>query len=150
MPSCKKCGKTDVVKNGNVRGKQRYLCKSCHCNFVEGDLRVKEHAAIKRAFAVILYGTGKASYGFIAKLFGVTPAAVMKWLDKEAARLGYPTLSANIQDLEVDEVWHFIQSKKRSSGSSRRWIVLQAEPWPGCSAVVMLQPSGGFGRKSGT
>jgi len=45
-------------------------------NFVLGDGRVDPETATKSAFAVLLYGLGKASYGLIAKLFGVTPFAV--------------------------------------------------------------------------
>ena len=65
-----------IVKNGQVRGKQRYRCRIMLNNFVLGDGRVDPETATKSAFAVLLYGLGKASYGLIAKLFGVTPFAV--------------------------------------------------------------------------
>ena len=68
MLNCKNCQGALVVKNGFVRSKQRYCCKSCGYNFVEGDGRQKAETAIKRAFAVILYGIGKSSYRFIARL----------------------------------------------------------------------------------
>ena len=84
---CKNCRKKNVIKNGQVRNQQRYRCKDCGYNFIKGDRRVKRDTAIKRAFAVILYSVGKASYGFIAKLFGVTRPAVQKWLEREAATL---------------------------------------------------------------
>lgn len=147
MNWCKHCDSKEVVKNGWVRDQQRYRCKSCGLNFVMGDKRVKPDTAIKRAFAVILYSLGKSSYGFIAKLFGVTPPAVEKWLKREAALLREPEIAATIQEMEFDEMWHFIGSKKTKSGSSRRWIVLHGELLPGLSAVVMLQPSNGFTTK---
>jgi transposase len=31
--SCKKCGSASFVKNGFVRGLQRYRCRSCGFNF---------------------------------------------------------------------------------------------------------------------
>ena len=150
MTHCKYCHGAETVKNGCVRHKQRYQCKVCGYNFVVGDDRMKAETAVKRAFAIILYELGKYSYGFIAKLFGVTPPAVQKWLQHEADRLNEPAVPGTIQEMEFDEMWHFIGSKKTKSGSSKPWIVLQSEPWPGCSAVVMLQPSGGFTRKSST
>jgi transposase len=150
MNCCKHCDSEEVVKNGRVRDQQRYKCKICGLNFVPGDKRVKADTAIKRAFAVILYSLGKSSYGLIAKLFGVTPPAVQKWLKREAALLGEPEIPATIQEMEFDEMWHFIGSKKTKSGSSRRWIVLHGELWPGLSAVVMLQPSSDSTRKSST
>jgi len=150
MTHCKNCHGAETVKNGCVRNKQRYQCKACGYNFVHGDGRMKAETAVKRAFAVILYALGKSSYGFIAKLFGVTPPAVQKWLQREADRLDEPEIPGTIREMEFDEMWHFIGSKKTKSGSSKPWIVLQSEPWPGCSAVVMLQPSSGSTRKSNT
>ena len=49
---------------------------SCDYNFVPGGGRVKPKTAIKPAFSILLYGLVKASYGSMAKLFGITPAAV--------------------------------------------------------------------------
>jgi transposase-like protein len=138
---CKNCSENKIVKNGNVRGKQRFKCQTCGYNFVEGDGRVKHETLIKRAFAVILYALGKASYGFIAKLFGVTRAAVFKWLKKEAALMEKPKISAEIRNIEFDEMWHFIQSKKTKNGSSKQWIVIEGELLHGLSAIVMLKPS---------
>ncbi len=150
MARCKNCHGADTVKNGYVRNKQRYHCKGCGYNFVRGDGRMHAETAVKRAFAVLLYALGKSSYGFIAKLFGVTPPAVQKWLQREAARLDEPDIPGTIREMEFDEMWHFIGAKKTKSGSLKPWIVLQSEPWPGLSAVVMLQPSGGSTRKSNT
>ena len=39
--SCKKCGCKDGVKNGLVRGKQRYKCAHCGYNYTSGDARTK-------------------------------------------------------------------------------------------------------------
>jgi hypothetical protein len=44
--------------------------------------------------------------------------------------------------MEFDEMWHFIGQKKRSFGCSKRLIVAHGELWAGCSAIVILQPSG--------
>ena len=138
---CKNCFANASIKNGKVRGKQRFQCKMCGYNFVEGDSRIRQATLIKRAFAVILYALGKASYGFIAKLFGVTPPAVLKWLKKEAAVIREPGISATIRNIEFDEMWHFIQSKKTRNGSSKQWIVIEGELLDGLSAIVMLKPS---------
>ena len=31
---CPKCGKREKVKNGFMKGKQRYKCKCCGCNYI--------------------------------------------------------------------------------------------------------------------
>ena len=57
MIICKICSNKEIVKNGKVRNKQRYRYKTCGCNFVEGDERVQYETSVKRAFAIVLYGT---------------------------------------------------------------------------------------------
>ena len=65
---CKKCGVKQYTKNSFVRGVQRYRCKQCGCNFIQKNSRQKV-ALEGKALAVLLYASGKSSYGFIARLF---------------------------------------------------------------------------------
>ena len=66
MLKCKKCESESIVKNGKVRGKQRYLCKECGYNFVEGDAQTNEKIQAKKAMCVLQYAQGKASYNMLA------------------------------------------------------------------------------------
>ena len=150
MVPCKRCSGEQTVKNGKVRGKARYKCKQCSLNFVEGDERVKASLVVKKALAVILYSLGKASFNMLGKIFGHSPSLMYRWIVEEMAKLPEPAVAGDIKEMEFDEMWHFIGSKKTKSGSSRRWIVAQGELLPGCSAVVMLQPSGGSTTRSAT
>lgn len=142
MIQCKRCQSVHFTKNGIVRGKIRHRCKDCGYNFIQGDERVKEDLVIKKALAIILYSLGKASFGFLGKLFGISRSIPYRWIKAEADKITEPNISGEIKEMEFDEMWHFIGSKKTKSGSSKRWIVAQGELWPGLSAVVMLQPSG--------
>ena len=150
MPNCKRCQSQQITKNGFVRSKQRYRCKGCGYNFVLGDGRIDPQTAVKRAFAVILYSVGKASYRFIAKLFDVAPSTVQKWLVSEAALIDTPQIPPNCRELELDEMWHFIGSKKTNGGLSKQFLVQPAEPLLGLLAVVMLIPSADYTPKSNT
>ena len=150
MPNCKKCESQQVTKNGFVRSKQRYRCKTCGYNFINGDGRVNPNTVVKRAFAVILYSIGKASYGLIAKLFDVSPSTVQRWLESEAARVPEPEIPETIREIEFDEMWHFIGSKKTNVGFSKQFLVKQAELLPGLSAVVMLRRLSDYMKKSST
>ena len=105
---------------------------------------------MKVSRAVILYSLGKSSYGFIAKLFGVTRPAVLKWIKKEGALIEKPKVPSTIKEMEFDEMWHFIGSKKTNSRLSKPWIVLQEELWHGCLVVVALQRSKGSTKKLAT
>ena len=52
-----------------------------------------------------------------------------------------PRSAGAILEIDFDEMWPFVQSKKSSSGSSKPWIIAQGELVPGYSVVVMLQRS---------
>ena len=138
---CKYCSSIRIVKNGRARGKQRYRCKDCTVNFVTGDRRINPKTTIKRAFSVILYSFCKASFGFIGKLFGVSRTTAYKWICQEAAHLESPQVSNGIKEMEFDELWHFVQSKKTKDGSSKRMLALEGKLLPGLSAVVILRLS---------
>ena len=90
MSNCKNCHSSEVTKNGFVRSKQRYRCKTCGYNFVEGDERTNPQTTIKRAFAVILYSLAKASYGTIANLFN----CIAKHRSKMACKGSSPVAGA--------------------------------------------------------
>lgn len=137
--TCKDCGSNRYVKNGKVRDKQRYKCKECGNNFVVGDEREKVSAEGK-ALAALLYGSGKSSYGFIANLLNVTRPAVQKWIRKIASRLPEPKPEDSIEEVQIDEMWHFIDKKNKSYGSGDPWIVVQTKPSDGLLAIVLLKP----------
>ena len=47
---CPKCGKKEKVKNGFMKGKQRYKCKCCRCNYK----RKKRDNAIKIGSLILI------------------------------------------------------------------------------------------------
>ena len=150
MVICKHCGSDRCVKHGLARGNQRYWCKGCDRRFVEGDRRFKESLVAKRALAVTLYSLAKGSFNMLGKIFGVSRSLTYRWVKQEAALLAEPEIPGGIQEMEFDEMWHFLQKKHVNSGLSKRWIVAHGEPWPGLQAVVILQPSGVCMTKSST
>jgi len=108
--TCKACGSQHYVKNGKVRGKQRYKCKACGNNFIVGDER-EQGSPEGKALAALLYGSGQSRYRFIANLFNVTRPAVQKWIRKIASRLPEPHPDHDIQEFQIDEMRHFIDQK---------------------------------------
>ncbi len=147
---CKHCGSSNYVKNGTVRGLQRYKCKQCQYNFVEGDRRVDPNTAKQKALAVLLYSLCKCSYGMIARILRVSKTIVYYWIRDEAAALPDPEIADTLQEVEFDEMWHFVGSKKTKFGSSRRWIAARGELSPGLRVIVMLQPLDDFTTNSST
>ena len=141
MPVCKKCGSEKVVRNGIVAGKQRYRCKECGCNFREGDDRTSEKVLAKKALCVLLYAMGKGSFRMLGRILKIDHTLVYRWIRAFGESLPEPQVPGDITQMEFDEMWHFIGSKKENFGLSKPLTVAHGELWPGCSAVVILQHS---------
>ena len=136
--ACKKCGSEQYIKNGVIRGKQRYRCNSCGLNFVLGDQREKVSPEGK-ALAILLYGKGKASYEFIARLFKVSPVSVMKWVKDEANRSSHQQTLPSIREVSFDEMWHFVNRKKNKYGHGGQWSAFEIAPSAGVTGLILLR-----------
>jgi transposase len=131
---CKGCGGEKHVKNGFMRGKQRYRCKACGLNFTDTPprgmpLRVKVEA-------VLLYLSG-LSMNRTAKLLGVSTPSVQAWIERFAEVYAQkPEPEGRAVVVELDEMWHFLKKSPTSSGSGRLGIVLRDDSSTGSWAVV--------------
>ena len=128
---CKKCSSESNTKNGIVNNKQRYKCKSCGCNYTEGDARTEKGKSQEtKRFALFLYLEGNGFRGIerILKARGesVSHVAVIKWIrsfGKTIENLKKETSSEiSIVVMELDEMWHFIQKKQISAGCGSHMI----------------------------
>src|ERR671928_1192032 len=134
---CKRCGSEEYVKNGLMRGKQRFLCKACGLNFTDTPARGKP-LAIKAA-AVLLYVSG-LSMNRTAKLLGVSTPTIQAWLEQfAAAHAQKPEPEGRAVVIELDEMWHYLKKSPDPFGSGRLGIVLQASWWTG-NAVIVTEP----------
>ena len=116
------CQSDTTVKNGIGRDKQCYQCKSGGGNFIIGDSPINPATQLKRQTGVLFYSLGKARFRFLAKLLAVSPATTYQWVGQSAETLGQPVVSAGVKEIEIDQRWHFLHSKKQkmdhqSSGS---------------------------------
>ena len=143
MYECKNCKSEKVVKSGKIRGKQRYKCNECGYNFVIGDGRTNEKIAALKALCVLFYSLGKGSYNMLGKLFGRNRSLIYRWIREAGLNTQAPSIDGEITQIEFDEMWHFIQSKKENFGSSRPLTAVAGELSPGFSVVVIAQPSDG-------
>src|SRR5437763_13299377 len=104
---CKRCGAEEHVKNGFMKGLQRYRCKACGLSFIDTPprgmpLRVK-------VTAVLLYLSG-LSMNRTAKLLGVSTPSVMTWIEQFAkAYAQKPEPEGRAVVVELDEMWHFLR-----------------------------------------
>ena len=135
---CKRCGSEEHVKNGRMRGQQRYLCKGCGLNFTDTPPRGKPLAL--KVTAVLLYVSG-LSMNRTAKLLGVSTPTIQAWLEQFAAAYAQkPEPEGRAVVIELDEMWHYLKKSRSRSGSGRLGIVLQGSWWTGNAAAVTRSP----------
>ena len=138
---CKGCGGEEHVKNGLMRGKQRYCCKACGLNFT--DTPACGMPLALKATAVLLYVSG-LSMNRTAKLLGVSTPTIQAWIEQFAKVYAQkPAPEGRAVVIELDEMWHYVKKSRTSCGSGRLGIVLQGDWWTGNAAVVTLPPPSG-------
>ena len=104
---CKACGSEEQVKNGFMRGKQRYRCKACGLNFTDTPPRGMPLAM--KATAVLLYLSG-LSMNRTAKLLGVSTPSVMAWIERFAEVYAQkPEPEGRAVVIELDEMGHYLK-----------------------------------------
>ena len=77
---CPKCGRKEKVKNGFNRGKQRYKCKNCGCNYT-GTKHGYSNEIKQEAIRYYLEGMG---FRRIERLLHVSHVSVINWVKKAA------------------------------------------------------------------
>ena len=112
-PVCPKCKAKEIIKSGKVQGKQRFKCKNCSYQFTR--LTPRGRPAKEKAMAITLYTLG-LSMRAIAKIFDLSPNAVLKWIKNFAKEHYEKPAPSDAILVELDEMWHYLKSKKTSYG----------------------------------
>jgi len=118
MELCKFCLSDNYVKNGFVRGKQRYKCKDCLKNQVFGDERIKYPNYIKQ-IAVTMY-VNNCGIRRIGSILQVPFQYVSNWIldagqKVEQMMQDKPKESRNISILEMDELYTYVKKRQTKS-----------------------------------
>lgn len=115
---CPRCGSSKLVKNGKtVQGKQKYRCNSCRAY---GTLSPSVRYPPERKAEILRAYHERSSMRGIQRTFGVSRPTLARWLRAEAAALpdSPPLVPPTASDeLELDELWSFVGSKKTLGGS---------------------------------
>ena len=115
---CDSCGQENFVKNGFNRGLQRWKCKNCGFQVTKPGSR-KSQAHVN--FAIYLYVVG-LSFRTVGKIIGVSDVTISRWV-RAFAELNYekPCPKGEIV-VELDEMWHYVGSKKTNYGYGRHIV----------------------------
>lgn len=107
MTICPRCAKENCVKDGIVRGKQRWRCRECRYRHTVQQRGKGAH--IKRqAVELYLEGLGFRSIGRVLK---VSHVAVYNWIRGFGEKLEALRSGDEIEVVEMDEMHTYIASK---------------------------------------
>jgi transposase-like protein len=136
---CKNCNSKNFVKNGKVRKQQRFVCKDCGYNFIDGDKRNTNNASAK-ALSVLMYASGAVNYEDISNIFQVSKPAVFYWIKSLEKNISKSDINSKFNKLEHKQLLEFIEQKGNEFNSSNNWITLETEISDKVFCMVLIKP----------
>ena len=121
MMTCPKCEASGCVKDGMVKGRQRYLCHGCKYRHTVPH-RGKSPTLKRQALELYLEGLGFRSIGRLLKCSHV---AVYTWIKACGESIDTLRSAAGVTVIEMDELHTYIGAKKTPAGSGWLWIAMQ-------------------------
>jgi len=113
MMTCPKCEAHWCVKDGIVKGRQRYLCHACEYRHTVRH-RGKSPALTRQALELSLEGLGFRSIG---RLLHCSHVAVYTWIKACGESIDTLRSAAGVAVIEMDELQSSIGAKKTRAGS---------------------------------
>src|SRR5688572_16857273 len=110
--ACPRCASLEVKKNGRTANcKQRYRCKSCGRQFITQYSYLGCLDCVRALIVpMTLNGCGIRD---ISRVLIVSPNTVLRVLRSAAASIPESPAVSRIRDIEIDEFWSFVGSKRR-------------------------------------
>ena len=111
---CPKCKSKESVKDGIVKGRQRYQCKHCKYRYTV-EQRGKPNSLKKQALQMYLEGLGFRS---IERILKVSNVSVLNWIKSFGKQIEeYRRTEGDLEIIEMDELHTYIGEKKTIAGS---------------------------------
>ena len=113
---CPKCGSDNKVKSGKAKGRQRYKCKECGCNYTQSYKH--GYRLDKKILAPQLYLEGNGLRG-AGRILGVSNVTALNWIKqfgnniKESVLENMPHEIPDLEIVEIDERWHCTVKKRK-------------------------------------
>ena len=146
MTTCPNCNKSECTKDGIVKGKQRYKCKSCGYRHTVKHLGISPE--IKRqALQLYLEGLGFRSIGRFLKCSHV---AVYNWIKAHGESIEALRSDKDIEVIELDEMHSYIGSKKTIVGSGLLLIEMESNSSTAKWVHATRQQDESYGKQSRT
>ena len=114
MKKCPKCNQAKLIKDGFMKGNQRYKCKSCYYRSILSQGTYRSSFSIKRkALQLYLEGLGFRSIG---RILNYSHVSVYNWIKSFGKNLKNLKSEAKIKNVEIDEMHTYISNKKTIAG----------------------------------
>ena len=143
---CSKCGSNNKVKNGILKGVQRFRCKECEYNYtVEKRSGEYPKETKRKALQLYLEGLGFRSIG---RILGVSNVSVLNWIrdfGEKAKEL--QANNSSIKYAELDEMHSYIGNKKTTVGYGLLLIDLEKNSSASLLATEATSRHSNFGTK---
>lgn len=146
MKNCPKCNSGKLVKNGFNQGRQRYKCRQC------GHNPSVEERGYPKNFRLHVVRTYLEGVGIraLSRIFNIGLATVSRWIQEIADQVGEIEKPKSVEVMEIDELHHWIGSKKQKNGYGLQFAAVPVGYSPGKWVVVEYAPQKSFGKKSQT
>lgn len=121
------------MKNGTHLGRQRHRCRDCGFQFTRKTPRGR--AAHEKAAAVLLYTMG-LSFSAIARLYGIAPSSVMRWVRAFAEKNTGKPEPGQAVIVELDAMWLALHSEKADPGNGQIIVAIPISSLTGTMAIA--------------
>jgi len=85
--------------------------------------------------AILLYTLG-LSFNAIARIYGVATSTVMRWVRVFAEKTYEKPEPGQVVIIELDEMWHYLRSKKTNSGYGKLIVAIPVNSLTGSVAIA--------------
>jgi hypothetical protein len=121
--NCPKCESERKVKNGTIKGVQKYKCKACNYSYSVMIKSTAKPLSVKRkALQLYLEGLGFRSIG---RILDVSNVSVLNWIRSFGEQVkALQKITEEIKIVELDEMHSYIGQKKTTAGSGLLLIEL--------------------------
>ncbi|WP_148204979.1 IS1 family transposase [Candidatus Amoebophilus asiaticus] len=108
--NCPRCNNTQSCKDGIVRGRQRYQCKSCRFRYtVSHKSDVKPLYTKRKALQLYLEGLG---FRAIGRILNISYGTVYQWVKACGDQVSLPESQDQVDIVEMDEIHTYVGFKK--------------------------------------
>ncbi len=116
---CPRCKTNKIIKHGKVKGRQRFLCKSCSYHFT---VQQRGKSPELKRLAIQLYLEG-LSYRAIENLLKVSNVSVLKWVREYGENLSKIKKSEGaVKVITIKDLKKLLKKKQTNMGHG--WLLL--------------------------